>query len=123
MSTWLLPAALLAGMSCSPDGRAAASGVHALPGFDEYMLGYQDRSPGLAPEFAPRIVPGNNGMFLPTVVVDGDVAGTWKRTESAKKIFVDLSEFTTMTKKGYAGFERALQHYGRFVGKPVELRG
>ena len=100
----------------------AASGVHALPGFDEYMLGYQDRSPALAAEFAPRIVPGNNGMFLPTVVVDGDVVGIWKRAESAKKVTVDLSEFASMTKKGHAGFERALRRYGEFVGKPVELR-
>ena len=101
---------------------AAASGVFALPGFDEYLLGYQDRSPALAPEFAQRIVPGNNGMFLPTVVVDGEVVGTWKRTESAKKVTVDLSEFTTMTKKGHAGFERAIKRYGEFVGKPVEIR-
>ena len=25
------------------------------------------------------MVPGNNGMFLPTMVVDGEVVGTWKR--------------------------------------------
>ncbi len=100
----------------------AASGVFALPGFDEYMLGYSDRSPALPAEFAQRIVPGNNGMFLPTVVVDGQVAGTWKRTEGAKKITVDLSEFTSMTKKSRAGFARALRRYGEFVGKPVELR-
>ncbi len=102
---------------------AAASGVHALPGFDEYMLGYSDRSPALPAEFAQRIVPGNNGMFLPTVVVDGQVVGTWKRTDSAKRVAVDLSEFTSMTKKGHAGFERALTRYSEFVGKPVELRG
>jgi hypothetical protein len=100
----------------------AASGVHSLPGFDEYLLGYHDRSAALAAEFAPRIVPGNNGMFLPTVVVRGEVVGTWKRTESAKKVTVDLSEFTPMTKKGHAGFERALRRYGAFIGKPVELR-
>ncbi|MCU1409773.1 MAG: hypothetical protein JWR04_480 [Rhodoglobus sp.] len=101
---------------------AAASGVYALPGFDEYMLGYQDRSPALAAEYAPRIVPGNNGMFLPTVVVDGEVVGTWKRIESAKKATVELSEFRSMTKKGRAGLERALRRYGEFIGKPVELR-
>lgn len=106
----------------APGLEPAASAVHALPGFDEYMLGYQDRSPALPAEFAPRIVPGNNGMFFPTVVVDGEVVGTWKRTERAKKLTVDLSEFTTMTKKGHAGFERAIKRYGAFVGKPVELR-
>ena len=106
----------------APGLEPAASGVFALPGFDEYMLGYQDRSPALAAEFAPRIVPGNNGMFLPTVVVDGEVVGTWKRTDGAKRITVDLAEFTSLTKKARAGFERALTRYGAFVGKPVQLR-
>ena len=100
----------------------AASGAHALPGFDEYMLGYQDRSPALAAQYTQRIVPGNNGMFLPTAVVDGEVVGTWKRTESAKKVTVELSEFRPLAKKGRAGLERALRRYGAFVGKPVELR-
>lgn len=99
----------------------AASGVFALPGFDEYMLGYQDRSAALAAEFAQRIVPGNNGMFLSTIVVDGEIVGTWKRTESARKIAVDVSEFTAMTKRSRTGLARALRRYGEFVGKPVEL--
>ena len=101
----------------------APSAAHPLPGFDEYMLGYQDRSAALPAEFAQRIAPGSNGIFLPTVVVDGAVVGTWRRTESAKKLVIDLSEFTSMTKKGHAGFERAIRGYGRFIGKPVELRG
>ena len=60
--------------------RAQARGVFLLPGFDEYLLGYGDRSAVLAPEFADRIVPGGNGMFRPTVVVAGRVIGTWSRT-------------------------------------------
>jgi hypothetical protein len=58
----------------------AARGVFLLPGFDEYLLGYQDRSAVLAPEFAQRIVPGNNGVFQPTVIENGNVVGTWKRS-------------------------------------------
>ncbi|CAN5128914.1 winged helix DNA-binding domain-containing protein [soil metagenome] len=100
-----------------------ASGVHALPGFDEYLLGYQDRSAALAPEHSQQIVPGNNGMFLPTIVVDGEVVGTWKRTEGVKKIIVDVIPFTTLTKKAGAGFARDMKRYGEFTGKPVELRG
>ena len=100
----------------------AASGAFALAGFDEYLLGYQDRTAALAPEFAQRIVPGNNGIFLPTIVVNGAVVGTWKRTETAKKIVIDLSAFTSMTLKAQTGCEQALAHYGRFAGKPVELR-
>ena len=59
--------------------RRQARGVFLLPGFDEYVLGYQDRGAALPAEFAERVVPGNNGMFAPTVVAGGRVIGTWKR--------------------------------------------
>lgn len=60
--------------------RDAAGGVFLLPGFDEYMLGYGDRSAALPAQFADRIVPGGNGVFQPTVIADGQVVGTWRRT-------------------------------------------
>ena len=48
--------------------RRAAGGTFLLPGFDEYVLGYGDRSAIVAAEDADRIVPGGNGMFRATVV-------------------------------------------------------
>lgn len=59
--------------------RSEVSGVFLLPGFDEYMLGYGDRTAALPAEHAMRIVPGGNGVFQPTVVVDGQVVATWRR--------------------------------------------
>ena len=59
--------------------RHEARGVHLLPGFDEIVLGYGDRSAVLAPEHADRIVPGGNGVFRPTVVSDGRIVATWSR--------------------------------------------
>jgi hypothetical protein len=51
-----------------------------LPGFDEYMLGYNDRSAVLDPRHAQKLIPDNNGRFLSTMVMNGRVVGTWKRT-------------------------------------------
>lgn len=50
--------------------------------FDEILLGYADRSPTLAPHYAQRIVPGDNGMFKAAVIDGGRVAGTWLRPKS-----------------------------------------
>ncbi|MEJ6488952.1 winged helix DNA-binding domain-containing protein [Leucobacter sp. USCH14] len=50
-----------------------------LAAFDEHLLGYSDRAPQLDSAHFSRIVPGRNGMFLPTVVHRGRVVGTWKR--------------------------------------------
>ena len=51
--------------------------VLALPGFDEFLLGYADRSLVLPPEHAEKIVPGGNGVFKKTIVAGGGVIGTW----------------------------------------------
>ena len=59
-------------------GRAEAEGVLLLPGFDELVLGYADRSCTVPPAFADRIVPGNNGMFRATAVHAGRVLGVWR---------------------------------------------
>ena len=57
----------------------AAAGWQLLAAFDEHLLGYTDREAQLDPQQFARIVPGRNGMFLPTVVHHGRVVGTWKR--------------------------------------------
>jgi len=58
---------------------AESSQAYLLPGFDEFILGYADRSAALDPANAERICPGGNGLFRPTVVLDGRVVGTWQR--------------------------------------------
>ncbi|GIH80520.1 winged helix DNA-binding domain-containing protein [Planobispora longispora] len=73
--------------------RDRARGVFLLPGFDEFILGYQDRGAVLAAEFADRIVPGGNGVFRPTVVADGRVLGTWKHTGRGAKRTIEATPF------------------------------
>jgi hypothetical protein len=74
--------------------RDQARGMFLLPGFDEFVLGYGDRRAILDPEFADRIVPGGNGMFRSTVVVDGRIAGTWQWTGRGAKRAVTATPFT-----------------------------
>jgi len=64
--------------------RPQARATLLLPGFDEYLLGYQDRSAALPREFADRVVPGGNGVFKATVVRAGQVVGTWLPNRRAK---------------------------------------
>ncbi len=77
--------------------RRRARGVLLLPGFDEFILGYQDRSAVLPAEFAAHIVPGGNGMFRPTVISKGRVVGTWKHAGSGARRGVDATPFTTFS--------------------------
>ena len=73
--------------------RREARGVFLLPGFDELILGYQDRRCVLPAELADRIVPGANGMFRATVISDGEVVGTWKHVGRGAKRRVEATPF------------------------------
>lgn len=57
----------------------AANGVFLLPGFDELVLGYQDRLVLLDEEHHPLLVPGNNGVFQRGILRRGSIVGTWRR--------------------------------------------
>lgn len=65
-----------------------------LSGFDEYLLGYKDRSAVLDLEHTNKIVPGNNGMFLATVVNSGKVIGLWKKKLTKNDIIHDYISFS-----------------------------
>ncbi len=91
-----------------------------LPAFDEYLLGYKDRSAVLGAEHATRIVPGGNGMFLPMMVLNGKVIGTWKRTLGKKSVSIEYAPFGKVKKAELAAFDAAAQRYGEFLGLMVE---
>lgn len=60
--------------------------VRLLPAFDEWYLGYRDRSLTAIPELLDVIVPGRNGMFRPIIVVGARTVGTWRRTEDGAEV-------------------------------------
>jgi hypothetical protein len=95
--------------------------VHLLPGFDELMLGYKDRSAALAPRYADRIVPGGNGMFLSTAVLDGRVLGTWRRAPRAKSVVLEASTFARLTAARKRLFAAPAERYARYLGTAVTL--
>ena len=85
----------------TPDRLAAArdeaDGVLLLPGFDEFVLGYGDRTAVVPAEHAHRIVPGGNGMFRSTVVHRGQVVGTWKWTGRGARRRIEVEPFDVLT--------------------------
>ena len=86
----------------------------ALPGFDEYLLGYTDRSGPLNAEHSPHIVPGNSGMFRATIVYGGRVIGTWRKA-ARPGAAVTPEPFGELTPLQAAAFTRAAAAYQRFV--------
>ncbi len=88
-----------------------------LPPFDEFLVGYRDRSAVLDTQYTTRIVPGGNGVFNPIVVIDGHVVGTWKRTFKKDTVVLIFTPFTAFSNAQRDAIAAAAQHYADFVGK------
>jgi len=95
-------------------GENGTSSRLVLPGFDEFVLGYKDRSLVLTPERFERIVPGGNGMFRATLVRGGHVVGAWTRTLTRGRLVVVPEPFEPLGARDRAGFERAFEGFARF---------
>ncbi|MDQ0632966.1 hypothetical protein QFZ40_000875 [Arthrobacter pascens] len=92
--------------------------VLLLPGFDEFVLGYQDRSLVLAPEHAGKVVPGGNGVFKKTLVGGGEVTGTWAGPGKGRNAGVVpelFDEGKPLGPAAQAAFNRAADRYRAFL--------
>lgn len=97
-----------------PGGRS----VQALPAFDEFLLGYTNRSLVLPPEHADKIVPGGNGVFKKIIVSGGAVVGTWGVQGSGKAaavVPITFDEAKPMGSAAAAGFRKAGERYLTFL--------
>ncbi|WP_353809953.1 winged helix DNA-binding domain-containing protein [Agromyces sp. SYSU T00194] len=93
----------------------------ALPGFDEYFLGYADRTPLAPPDAIARIVPGGNGVFRPIVVASGRVAGTWSSTRTGMRAIVDVDPFRDLTARERRRLAASVRRWGCATGADAEL--
>ncbi len=97
-----------------PGGRS----VQALPAFDEFLLGYTNRSLVLPSEHADKIVPGGNGVFKKIIVSGGAVVGTWGVQGSGRAaavVPITFDEAKPMGSAAAAGFRKAGERYLTFL--------
>ncbi|QRR03351.1 winged helix DNA-binding domain-containing protein [Dyadobacter sandarakinus] len=100
---------------------ASGNAVYMFPGFDEYMLGYTNRGLMVPGEHLAEIVPGNNGMFMPTIVINGQVAGTWRRTIRKDTVIIEPKLFKAISSANRKLLISAAQKYGSYLDKKVVM--
>ena len=88
----------------------SARAARLLPGFDELVLGYPDRS-YIAGEHVDKLVPGGNGVFRHTAVASGAIQGTWKRAGKPGRRSLELTPWRTISKTRMRQFERAFDAF------------
>jgi hypothetical protein len=65
------------------DAPPTAPSVLLLPAFDEYIIAYSDRRAVIPTNYSKAV--SSNGIFHPTIVVNGQVVGIWKKPAGKTK--------------------------------------
>ena len=86
-----------------------------LPAFDEYFIGYKDRSTVIDMQYAKKVMT-INGIFNPLMVRNGQVTGAWKRTFKKDTVSIVTDPFKPLKKAELKAFEPAAQQYADFLG-------
>ena len=89
-----------------------------LPPYDEYTVAYKDRSAALDPKHAAAT---RNGIFSPTIVIDGRIAGLWARRDTASATTISLQPLRRLTPPQSRAIAAAAARYGRFLDRPVRI--
>ena len=69
--------------ACRTRGKVSGR-LHLLPSYDEYLLGYKDRTDVLPKEHYPKAFT-NNGLFYPVILHEGQVIGNWSKSAKKRK--------------------------------------
>lgn len=101
--------------TCRTRGKLSGH-IHLLPSYDEYLLGYKDRTDVLPLEHYSKAFT-NNGLFFPIVLHNGQVIGNWDKSEKKKSVGLAYSWFRQVADMDEETLEREWQKFARFLGK------
>ncbi|HVR60435.1 MAG TPA: winged helix DNA-binding domain-containing protein [Polyangia bacterium] len=89
--------------------------AHLLSIYDEYISSYRDRRAICDPADARRLV-GMGSALAYVVIVDGRVAGTWRRSITRKAVHIQLERFRRLASAEQRAVTAAANRFVRFLG-------
>jgi uncharacterized protein YcaQ len=93
----------------------AKPGCHLLPAYDEYTVAYQDRGAVMSSEVSTRADSGH-GIFHPSIVIDGQLAGTWSRELTKASVAITCRTFARIDRRQSRALAAAARRYAKFLG-------
>jgi hypothetical protein len=98
-----------------PRGAHRDALVHLLPIYDEYLVAYRDRE--AVPHMTLPNAPGTRPFvtFQHTLVIKGQVAGTWRTAKRAQGVDVSVTPIRRLSRKERDALKQTIDRYKRFV--------
>lgn len=104
------------------DSSARKESFFMLPAYDEYLIGYADRSFALEEEFRLSTMT-TNGILYPTLVYQGKVKGKWSRKKTKAGYSLEFSWFNPPSLSLQIKVQQSVKAFGKFIGKEIEVNG
>ena len=95
--------------------------AYLLPNYDEYFIGFKDRSAIGEVARQANIKGDNPALIAHVIILDGQIVGGWKRTLKKDDVFVEASLITKLGKAEKQAIADAAERFGKFLGLPVSL--
>lgn len=90
--------------------------VFLMPAYDEFLISYCDRTDALETLHNKKAI-SSNGIFRPTVVINGKVAGLWKKVAKKNAITVEYDFFRTIHPSEKKLIAEAEEKYLSFISR------
>lgn len=95
--------------------------AHLLPNYDEYFIGFKDRSDIAEIAEKAGIKSDDPSLIAHIVILDGQVVGGWRRTVKKNTALVELKLFAELTKTEHQAVSKEVERYGKFLGLPTKV--
>src|SRR6266849_969246 len=102
----------------TPRVQGLSQAAYLLPNYDEYTVGYTDRSAIFDALHTNKLDP-RGGLLTNTMVLDGQVIGTWKRTFKKNTVVIEVNPFVPLSATETRAFAVAANRYGAFLTMSV----
>ena len=104
----------------STNERPDQNNIHLLPAYDEFLISYRDRRASLSQTDNKQVV-SSNGIFYPTIMMNGQVIGTWKRNIKNNRLILSTRLFKGSVHDFGGLIDKSLTRYSEFINKKIEL--
>lgn len=91
------------------------STAYLLPNYDEYIVSYKDRSSTIHAKDVNKADPRGT-IFNHTVIINGRIAGIWKRLTLRNKATLEIVPFKRLSKGSENAITAATKRYVKFEG-------
>lgn len=98
-----------------------SASAHLLPNYDEYFIGFRDRSAGAQRIGSAALITGGSALIAHIIVVDGQLVGGWRRVAEGGGVAVRARLLASLTAREQRLIAAQVKRLQRHLGVPVTM--